>query len=290
MLIHHINGLNGQTSELNLKAKAYAVAAVLLCHGIGFYGLLQVHTPQALHKNKAPIMVRFINPASPPPSVQPAPTVAPKQVPALTKPEQVQKAKPVEQKPVKQKLVKQKTIPKDTKVVYEKKVIATKQTDSTHVEPEYTQTESKTATQATSTHVDTSVKQKEMSDQVQTDQSTAHSKASTAEKAQQSSASTAQTQQVTMKSIDFGSVGVQWRKAPRLAIDSSDLRGQMREIELMIEANEQGEIKKVSVVEGSGIASLDAKVMRAVRSAKLKPYIEDGIAYPVKAKLPFQFT
>lgn len=285
MLIHHIHGLNGQTSELSIKAKAYAVAAVLLCHGIGFYGLFQVHTPQAQHKNKAPIMVHFINPASPPPSVQPAPTEVPKKVTTLTKPEQVQKAKPVEQKPVKPK-----PIPKDTKVVSEKEAIATKQTDSTHIEPELTQTESKTTTQASSTQVDTFVKQKEMSDRVQTDQSTAHSMASTSEKAQQSSASTAQSQQVTMKSIDFGSVGVQWRKAPRLAIDSSDLRGQMREIELMIEANEQGEIKKVSVVEGSGIASLDAKVMRAVRSAKLKPYIEDGIAYPVKAKLPFQFT
>lgn len=93
-----------------------------------------------------------------------------------------------------------------------------------------------------------------------------------------------------VKDVQFGANGVQWRREPRISIDESELRGVSRMVLLMIEADEKGDITAVKILQSSGIASLDAKVMRAVRSAKLKPYMENGLAYPVKAKQPFQFN
>ncbi|MFV7470852.1 TonB family protein [Acinetobacter pittii] len=99
-----------------------------------------------------------------------------------------------------------------------------------------------------------------------------------------------QTQVPLIKNVEIGGNGVQWRREPRISIDESELRGSSRVVLLMIEANEKGEITSVKVLESSGISSLDAKVIRAVRNAKLKPYTENGVAYAVKAKQPFQFN
>ena len=36
--------------------------------------------------------------------------------------------------------------------------------------------------------------------------------------------------------------------------------------------------------------ALDQKILRAVRSAKFKPYKENGVAYPIRAEQPFELT
>ncbi|ENQ2544058.1 TonB family protein, partial [Acinetobacter baumannii] len=51
-----------------------------------------------------------------------------------------------------------------------------------------------------------------------------------------------------------------------------------------------GKITNVRVTRSSSIPSLDDKVVRAVRSAKFKPYMENGVAYPIKAEQPFDLT
>lgn len=91
------------------------------------------------------------------------------------------------------------------------------------------------------------------------------------------------------KYVDFDNDGVQWKKQPVVSFDNSELRNANRSLLLQIEANEKGEITAVKVLQSSGIAFVDAKVSRAVRAAKLKPYLENGVAYPVKAKQLFNF-
>jgi protein TonB len=93
-----------------------------------------------------------------------------------------------------------------------------------------------------------------------------------------------------VKHLDVGDTGLQWQRQPQISIDASELRGAARSVLLLIEANEKGEISAVSVLQSSGIAFVDNKVMRAVRSAKLKPYLENGQAYAVKAKQFFSIN
>lgn len=94
----------------------------------------------------------------------------------------------------------------------------------------------------------------------------------------------------TVKDVEIGANGVQWKREPRISVEESELRGGAGIVLVMIEANEEGEITSVKVLESSGISSLDAKVVRAVRRAQLKPYMENGLAYSIKAKQLFQFN
>ena len=92
------------------------------------------------------------------------------------------------------------------------------------------------------------------------------------------------------KTVSIGGSGVQWSRSPRISYDGSELQGATRTVVVLIEADEKGKVTKVTLVKGSGIAALDEKVLRAVRSAKFKPYKENGVAYPIKAKQPFDLT
>jgi len=58
----------------------------------------------------------------------------------------------------------------------------------------------------------------------------------------------------------------------------------------MIEADETGKIINARITRSSGVPALDDKILRAVRSAKFKPYKENGVAYPIRAEQPFDLT
>lgn len=92
------------------------------------------------------------------------------------------------------------------------------------------------------------------------------------------------------KRVSIGGSGVQWSRSPRLTVSSKDLQGEARSVMVLIEADEKGKIINVRVTRSSGISSLDDKVVRAVRGAKFKPYMENGVAYPIKAEQPFDLT
>ncbi len=92
------------------------------------------------------------------------------------------------------------------------------------------------------------------------------------------------------KHVSIGGSGVQWSRSPRLTVSPKDLQGEARSVVVLIEADEKGRITNVRVTRSSGISSLDDKVVRAVRGAKFKPYMENGVAYPIKAEQPFDLT
>ncbi|WP_111893359.1 energy transducer TonB [Acinetobacter sp. MB5] len=92
------------------------------------------------------------------------------------------------------------------------------------------------------------------------------------------------------KTVSIGGSGVQWSRSPHISYDGSELQGSARSVVVLIEADEKGKITKVTIVKSSGVSALDEKVLRAVRGAKFKPYKENGVAYPIKAKQPFDLT
>lgn len=92
------------------------------------------------------------------------------------------------------------------------------------------------------------------------------------------------------KSVSIGGAGVQWSRSPKPSYTNRDLQGETRSVVVLIEANEKGSITSARITRSSGIAALDEKILRAVRSAKFKPYKENGVAYPIRAEQPFELT
>ena len=92
------------------------------------------------------------------------------------------------------------------------------------------------------------------------------------------------------KAVSIGGSGVQWSRSPRPTYTNRDLQGETRHIVVLIEADEKGNIVQARVTRSSGVAALDDKILRAVRSAKFKPYKENGVAYPIRAEQPFELT
>lgn len=92
----------------------------------------------------------------------------------------------------------------------------------------------------------------------------------------------------TPKKLNIGQIS--WSRSPKPVYTNKDLQGANRIIIVSIEADAKGSITNVRVIKSSGIDALDQKIVRAVKSAKFKPYKENGISYPFKADQPFELT
>lgn len=88
---------------------------------------------------------------------------------------------------------------------------------------------------------------------------------------------------------DYKTLGsVQWLRSPKPAYTNRELQGKDRDLIIKMYVTENGTIEKTEVVRSSGIEALDLKIQRAVRSARFKPYTENGIRYPFIAEQPFE--
>lgn len=99
-----------------------------------------------------------------------------------------------------------------------------------------------------------------------------------------------QEQEIVKKEVSVKEISnsdVQWTRRPMLAYEPADLQGENRHILLDVDANQFGIIRSVQVLESTGVPELDETVARSVRQAKFKPYKENGVAYPIKVKIPF---
>lgn len=92
----------------------------------------------------------------------------------------------------------------------------------------------------------------------------------------------------TPKKLNIGQIS--WSRSPKPVYTNRDLQGSNRVIVVSIEADAKGNITQVNVIKSSGISALDQKIVRAVKSAKFKPYKENGVSYPFKADQPFELT
>ncbi|MBP9787063.1 MAG: TonB family protein [Acinetobacter sp.] len=92
------------------------------------------------------------------------------------------------------------------------------------------------------------------------------------------------------KRVSIGGSGIQWSRSPKVSFTPKDLENQTRLISVYIEADEKGKITNVRITRSSGLPNIDEKTLRAIRSSKFKPYMENGIAYPIKTEQPFEFN
>lgn len=83
------------------------------------------------------------------------------------------------------------------------------------------------------------------------------------------------------------SKGIEWSRQPHFNFTNDDLNGMNRQIIVEIEANENGIIENVSIIETTGIETLDMKVVRAIKAAKFKTFIQGGKAVGLKAQQEF---
>ncbi|QER40621.1 TonB family protein [Acinetobacter suaedae] len=92
------------------------------------------------------------------------------------------------------------------------------------------------------------------------------------------------------KTVSIGGAGIQWSRSPKISFTPKDLENQTRLITVYIEADEKGRVTTARITRSSGLPNLDEKALRAVRNAKFKPYMENGVAYPIKTEQPFEFN
>jgi protein TonB len=71
---------------------------------------------------------------------------------------------------------------------------------------------------------------------------------------------------------------------------ASQRRGEQGRVIVRVLSSPQGSVLKVSVQSSSGYPRLDEEAMKAARSARFKPYTENGIAYQAMADIPFDFV
>ncbi|MCH7335568.1 TonB family protein [Acinetobacter sp. NIPH 2699] len=92
------------------------------------------------------------------------------------------------------------------------------------------------------------------------------------------------------KTVSIGGSGIQWSRTPKPTATAKDMENQPRTAVVAIEADEKGKITSVRIVRSTGLPALDEKLVRQVRSGRFKPYMENGVAYPIKAELPLDLT
>src|SRR5690606_24610487 len=73
---------------------------------------------------------------------------------------------------------------------------------------------------------------------------------------------------------------------PRL----SERRGEQGRVVLRVLSDPQGEVANVSVHRSSGHPRLDQAAIDAMRTARFRPYTENGIAYKALVDIPFDFV
>ena len=73
---------------------------------------------------------------------------------------------------------------------------------------------------------------------------------------------------------------IQWTKFPHPSYKNEDLKDQNRSAIIRIYADETGTISKASVQESTGLTHLDDLLIKAVREAYVKPYVENDTALP----------
>lgn len=90
-----------------------------------------------------------------------------------------------------------------------------------------------------------------------------------------------------VKNVSIGSGGIQWQRTPSFKLSASELRDGGCNVSVLINANEKGMVTSAVAKSSSCSPAVTRKITSAVKSAKFKPYTENGVAYPIVAQQPF---
>lgn len=82
------------------------------------------------------------------------------------------------------------------------------------------------------------------------------------------------------KDVSMGKV--QWSRSPKVSITTKELDNKACSANVSIDADEKGRVTNVRFLFSNCPPAVEAKILRAVKSAKFKPYMEYGVAYPIK--------
>ncbi|MEB3767637.1 TonB family protein [Acinetobacter sp. MD2] len=80
---------------------------------------------------------------------------------------------------------------------------------------------------------------------------------------------------------------VKWLRSPHVNINDKMLLGYDRSAQIQFETSPNGQITDAKIIKSSGLDQIDNILLKAIKSAKLSPYQENGIYYPVRAIQPF---
>ncbi|MEB3753369.1 TonB family protein [Acinetobacter sp. MD2(2019)] len=80
---------------------------------------------------------------------------------------------------------------------------------------------------------------------------------------------------------------VKWLRKPYVNINNKILLGYDRTAQILFETSPNGQITDAKIIKSSGLDKVDNILLKAIKSAKLSPYQENGVYYPVRAMQPF---
>lgn len=272
-------------SKLPMKKKiVIALVAVVVGHVGVLWGISHLKTATLVKIEKEPIKVKLVKlkeelaPPPPPPAVkpkvEPKPEPKPKPLPKpapkpLPKPEPKPLPKPVE----KPKVIAQKPEKTQPKAIQQVDRVEQQRLEQQRLDRLREQQQREQQLRDQQQREQQQREQQQLREQQQREQ----------QQREQEARNRAQ-QPVKAQAGD-----ISWAIKPKPNYDDNDLKGEVRSFTIYIEADEKGNIKKdkVRVVKSSGLPSLDAKIVAAVKRAKFKPYISNGVATPVYVEQPF---
>lgn len=252
-----------------MKKKALAaLMAVAVGHVAVLFAVSQMQSPELKKIDKEPIKVRFVKikevaPPPPPPPAEPIkPKVQPKPEPKVVEPPPVVKPKVIAKKP-------------EPKVEKTKPIVVDESLNKQKLEHERLEQQRKNQERLDQQKRDQALRDQEAKAQAERDR-LAREQAERDRLARERAAA-----QSTPRNISQGEI--EWSRSPKLSFTNKELDNASRSLQVSILADPSGKIKTVELVKSSGLAALDAKVLRAVRSSKFKA-TKDGRA--VRANLP----
>ena len=91
--------------------------------------------------------------------------------------------------------------------------------------------------------------------------------------------------------VSFGASEARWRKEPNLRFLERE-RERLKEnisVTAAITVDEKGNITQASISPSTGIEQIDSKIIRAIKKAKLTPFIRNGVAVRGTINLPIRY-
>lgn len=98
-------------------------------------------------------------------------------------------------------------------------------------------------------------------------------------------ASNEQTQNTN--TVQLSADHISWSRQPKIRLNNHELGQQSHQIDVMISANEKGEVTQVHITQSSGRPALDRKIVSAVYASKFRPYKHNGVATPITVTQSF---
>ncbi|MGO1283340.1 MAG: TonB family protein, partial [Psychrobacter sp.] len=93
--------------------------------------------------------------------------------------------------------------------------------------------------------------------------------------------------------VSFGSGEASWRSPPRLDFLAKERRLKDKgniSVTAAITVDKKGNITQASISPSTGVSSVDRKIIRAIKNAKLTPFIRNGVAVRGRVSVSLRYV